>query len=316
MPAVITHQLFALEIINFFSDEFPALKDHKNLFMVANQGPDPFFFYSMLPWNNKQDKDRIRGLGSYFHSKSPGKNLQELYIYSLKKNEEMQVYALGALLHYILDRKIHPYVYYRSGFDSKGDLTHPYDIFHSHLETLIDVEMLRIKEIKRNEFNFVKYLKLNKKIISQIDIMYQSVYHLKVEKGDFLYSLIDMKKIYSIIYDRFGIKRNLLGLFFSKNSQAYASSHPKNLINEEKIDVLNLEQNNWKNPVDGKIKNKSVPQLFNEAKMEAVEIIRSLKNGKVEIFKKFDQVDYNGIELDKKMQFKSIFFPLVRSKQK
>ena len=69
---------------------------------------------------------------------------------------------------------------------------------------------------------------------------------------------IDMKKIYSIIYDRFGIKRNLLGLFFSKNSQAYASSHPKNLINEEKIDVLNLEQNNWKNPVDGKIKNKSI----------------------------------------------------------
>ena len=149
MPAVITHQVFAMEIINFFSDEFPALKDHKNLFMVANQGPDPFFFYSMLPWNNKQDKDRIRGLGSYFHSKSPGKNLKELYIYSLKKNEEMQVYALGAVLHYILDRKIHPYVYYRSGFDSKGDLTHPYDIFHSHLETLIDVEMLRIKGIKR-----------------------------------------------------------------------------------------------------------------------------------------------------------------------
>ena len=50
--------------------------------------------------------------------------------------------------------------------------------------------------------------------------------------------------------------------------------------------------------------------------MEAVEIIRSLKNGKIEIFKKFDQVDYNGVELDKKMQFKSIFFPLVRSKQR
>ena len=46
MPAINTHYLFAKEHVE---KENP----YPNAFILASQGPDPFFFFGQLPWKRK-----------------------------------------------------------------------------------------------------------------------------------------------------------------------------------------------------------------------------------------------------------------------
>ena len=124
MPATMTHQLFAQTIINLHPRFKNITDDMFKVLMLATQGPDPFFFYGMHPFIKRQDKKRVQGIGSKLHHEDPAKNLKDLLDHAfndVSKDKDIKVnYALGALMHYVLDRHVHGYVFSISGFDEDG----------------------------------------------------------------------------------------------------------------------------------------------------------------------------------------------------
>ena len=48
MPALITHRLFGEESIERLPEGLITSDDERAAFLLANQGPDPFFFLSLI----------------------------------------------------------------------------------------------------------------------------------------------------------------------------------------------------------------------------------------------------------------------------
>ena len=63
MPAILTHYTFAkFEGVNPERKHFGAL-------VLGSQGPDPFFFYGMLPWKKREGSKVVNTFGSGLHKR-------------------------------------------------------------------------------------------------------------------------------------------------------------------------------------------------------------------------------------------------------
>lgn len=309
MPATMTHQVFALEIIDQ-AIHLNLLQTHRDILMLATQGPDPFFFYSMLPWQKQEDKKRIHQIGSTLH-KHAANHLEKLYEAALNsKDDGVIAYMIGAVMHYMLDAKVHPYVYARSGFDKNGQLTPPYNQYHSHMETLIDVAICKYKNIKPHRVHPAKNIKLPDEVITKIDKLYVSAYPDFIQPGDYKKALKDMQRIYTILYDAIGIKRALIRLFFTKKSHPYATSHPPRLRGNEKIDILNVTHQMWCYPENGKTSDASVLDLFVQAKEVMMTFLKQYEKGQVDFVSLTQGINYDGLTKDGKHTHQSLIFPL------
>jgi len=316
MPATMTHQLFAKEIIELVKTTFPLLKKKEHLLMLATQGPDPFFFYQTLPWQHAKDAHKVRGIGSYLHHHKPAKQLKKLYdIAKSMDDEDVYAYMIGAIMHYILDKHVHPYVFSRSGFASNGMLTPPFNIYHSHMETLIDVALIQKKKVPAVSVHPARNIHLPKHTLKKIDTLYLKAYPDIVSEDDFLHAATDMHKVYSFLYDRFGIKRNLLRLFFGKASQAFASSHPKTLRSFENKDVLNVSHISWRHTETGDSSNEDVLQLFERAKEDMLHILSMIKEDHIDFEAWTQDINYDGLTSQGKHTYQTMMFPLWRVSQ-
>lgn len=112
--------------------ERPALL---RLFNFGCQGPDFLFYHNFLPW--KKDK-KMERLGGAMHSRACGPMLLDMarYAEGRQPDDPLAVYVLGFLMHHVLDRNVHPYVFYRSGF-RKWD--------HQRFEVAMDTLIVRKK---------------------------------------------------------------------------------------------------------------------------------------------------------------------------
>lgn len=316
MPATMTHQQFAKEVYESVKDFFPQLKKHEHVLMLATQGPDPFFFYQALPWQFAKDANRIRGIGSYLHHVKPASKLKKLYETAVAlDDEEVYAYMIGAMMHYVLDKHVHPYVFSRSGFNSQGELTPPYHIYHSHMETLMDIALMKKKGVSTSSLHPAKNIKLSQSILKKIDTLYAKAYPDLVSQGDYVKAAKDMYKVYAFLYDRFGIKRAILRLFFGKKSQAFASSHPPKLKGFEQKDVLNLNHISWRHTETGDDYKDDVLTLFNRAKEEMIEVIKRIQNGTIDFDVWTKDINYDGLTSQGKHTYQTLMFPLWRVSQ-
>ena len=116
MPSILTHYYFINDCIN---ENYPFLENEKDIACLGAQGTDPFYFYGNLL--KRLDKKEINDFASLIHNDNPF----ELYKHFIETaNKEKGVnrdflfsYIFGLLNHYVLDRTIHPYVFYSTGFD-------------------------------------------------------------------------------------------------------------------------------------------------------------------------------------------------------
>jgi hypothetical protein len=136
MPNIWAHLIFGQEVVRAV--------DHKNwldqpelrhLYHLGCQGPDMLFYHNFWPW--QRDK-KMTKLGSAMHSTQCGPFLMELMesVHGHRIDDPEVVYVLGFLMHHVLDRNMHPYVFYRSGF-RKWD--------HQHFEVAMDTLIVRRK---------------------------------------------------------------------------------------------------------------------------------------------------------------------------
>ena len=136
MPNVWTHLIFGQELMNQLGHaSMLSDKQLRHVFSLGCQGPDFLFYHNFLPW--KKDK-KLNQLGSLMHTKACGPFLQDLlsHIQGRGLYNPAVVYALGFLTHHILDRNMHPYVFYKSGF-KKWD--------HQRFEIIMDTLIVRRK---------------------------------------------------------------------------------------------------------------------------------------------------------------------------
>lgn len=310
MPATMTHQMFAREVIK--QSKYPLLETHQSIMMLATQGPDPFFFYGMLPWKTPKDKNRIQGIGSFLHQQDPNKHLHMLLNKAKESQNDMLIaYALGAIMHYVLDKHVHPYVFSKSGFDASGHLTKPYNIYHSHMETLMDVAMCKELNVSSDDVHPYKGIHIKDKALKDIDQLYMQTYKDMCQKHDYVKATKDMQSIYKVVYDRFGIKRTLLKILLGKQSHPFAISHPKRLRKEESKDFLNLSKLPWRHPETGNASSESVIDLFNKALEEMSNIIHKFKDSTLDHTYHFGEISYDGMNKNQMMKYQTMMFPLV-----
>src|SRR5574344_1735258 len=133
MPNAIVHYTFAKENV-----EDPSA--HLDATFVGAQGPDPFFFYGVLPGKKRPFKNDVQSLGGITQHGELAAPYSAMIAYALKSPQKslLLAYIDGLFMHYAVDRACHPYIFYQSGFtdrpsDSKA-VQHHYNYSHMCLE--------------------------------------------------------------------------------------------------------------------------------------------------------------------------------------
>jgi hypothetical protein len=246
MPANLTHQYFAKKVAPQLLEQFPFMQPYESVLLLATQGPDPFFFYGQLPWYPSVRKQAVQTLGHDLHHMTGAESLRPLF--ASARSDLEKTYAVGALLHYLLDHIVHPYVFFRSGFDENGRLTPHYHSYHAHYETMIDI-LLRAHVRRDCRLRSMDAFRLPDSWLQEISRLYQRAYP-DLQAHDYYYATLNMRDITRILYSPLGFKRFLISLL-GKKRYAYTLSHTRRVPLREQFDYLNLKTSAWQNPVSG-----------------------------------------------------------------
>ncbi len=133
MPNIWTHIIFGQEALRAVGQaDWLEREEDSRLFSWGCQGPDPLFYYRFLPWS--KDK-RMDTLGNLMHEEQCGPFLMELLRrVGQPEGSRLRPYAAGFLLHHILDRNAHPYIFAKSGFKKWN---------HQRFEIILDTIVAR-----------------------------------------------------------------------------------------------------------------------------------------------------------------------------
>ncbi len=302
MASTVTHAYFVIDVYErlpikrkiFLKDEVDSLK-------TFSQSLDPLFFYSSF---NLKKAKKVRAFGNYFHNKKTGEYIITLINYIkynyYKNNPQVMGFLYSMISHYILDSKVHPYIFYKTGnFNPKNKDTYKYNAKHHIYETAIDEYLIETRE-KYPSWKYKHYDLLFKKntyskeLLDVINFSFKETYNIDDFSTILKKSTKNMKLAYRLLrYDPTKIK-----LYGYKIIDALT---PKKVLKlsflsyhnyTRKIEFINLKKNKWYYPTNKrKCSNKSFVELYVEALNECVNIIKEV-----------DQYIYN----DKKTNLKNI----------
>jgi len=316
MPSVLTHYGFNKLV---FDNKINFLKNNEDIYLLGAQGPDPFFFYGIVPFFKSKNSKTIRKYGTKLHKLVPDEVFKVFFKYAddSKNKDVLYAYILGAGLHYLLDRKIHPYVYYKTGFSDDKKKKAKYYVDHTLFETNLDV-LLMDSVFKSYKVKASESIKSDEDKVEVVSEMYgylakNLVEEEKINDDSFEDAYKQMFKIEKLLYSKRGIKKGIVNCLF-KRTPFNTMMHPKVVKDDYKIDYLNLAKKEWIDPSLEIPYNKSVLELFEEAKEEVKEwfdVVKNYYNGlsSEEDLKKFTKdIIYSGHSKDKKMKvFKNVY---------
>jgi hypothetical protein len=268
MPSLLTHQWFSQAIIDRYLSQFPFLKKYAEAVYLGAQGPDPFFFFGRAPFASRNQHKQIGAFGSFLHNGDLEQTLLQLlktYHASYRHDEAMTAYMIGALTHYALDRCVHPYVFYRSGFDKDGQLTGVYGRDHGHLEVLIDNAIKTDKKLNEILYQPRRTLAVAEDILFRISSLYQDAYPHALTPTTFQEGVHDMRSVYQFLYHGGWLKRLLVIIVAGRKSLPYGLIHPDRISHAWKEKVLNVQHHPWAHPVTQHVSNESVYDLVEHA---------------------------------------------------
>jgi hypothetical protein len=266
MPNIITHYTFAKDKIEDPSPKFV------NATFLGAQGPDPFFYYGAMGGIHRPNAKDINSLGGITQHMELTEPYYAMIEYAMKSPDKdlLLAYIDGLFMHYSLDRMVHPFVFFNTGFtdrpeDSSQD-HHHYNFGHMYFENILDF-IVGKKEgtFKRAD----RYLKLDNRSLHKISEMWEAtnrqVQHISSITEDSYYLAVkDFRKIMRIAYSPLGVKKAFFKLIFGKESYPYGISAPHNLRRFEGIDFLNEKHAKWYTP-SGNEKTQSFYDLYEEA---------------------------------------------------
>lgn len=276
MPDIISHYLFGLDTTKTIADSslYKIIKEHRNLFFIGCQGPDPMYYH-------KPYKSHNFNLVAYrMHTEHTGYFLSSALCFIKKYKDTPHVYEpclayiCGLLCHYALDITCHPYILYLGGrYLTDDPTTEKYKGLHKQIELALDALLLQeIFNMKASKFKVHKHILKNIEIPAIILNMYEellfSIYAIPSGSTIFQKSYQDFRNYYKLSHDTIGLKKNLaltISPLLPKKLALHASTFSYHECIDEFTDYLNAEKNVWLHPVTGNVYTYSFKDLLRNA---------------------------------------------------
>lgn len=307
MPSTLTHYVFNKQLIK---DE-----KYKDIFLLGGQGADVFFFYGYNVVKRENSK-RIRQLGFHIHKLSPHEIYFNMLKYAFSKSGEEQAilmnFTRGFMYHYALDRTLHPYVFYNTGFPYTNPI---YNRNHGNFESVLDTLLMEEYNEKVSTRRAIKANKNAIKICStMLSYVIKETLNIDIIKDDSYYKAYkDFRFVRLMIDSKYGVKKSIFNCLL-KNSSINIASQPYKVKDDSIYDYLNKNHKSWVVPSTGEVCKLSVNELFAKAKEDTRiidTIIYNFKDNLVtkrKIEKFVNNVNHDGHDINKNMiYFKSIW---------
>ncbi len=305
MPAVITHDMFGQDVLDAVREHIGDSLASRDAFMLGNQGPDVFFFGNLNPRIAK-----AWGIGTRMHREKPDELLAGLAGVARdlidKARPTGQAYAQGMFCHYLLDSKMHPFIYAQqneicdAGIDDL-DRQDGHEV-HAEIESDLDVLVLTAKTGRTiADFEPSKTILLATDETLQI-ISYmmkrtaKEVYGIDIPKDAFAQSVKAYRATLAAIYSPRGVKRTVLGRLEKlarRHSFVQAMSHKNELLHSSPFE--NAEHAEWVNPETGIASTDSFWDIYNAALASARALVPRFPSATPEAVSRITQgLDFNG----------------------
>lgn len=323
MPNIITHKLFAQEVLEQLSkqDIKKIIENHPHIFYIGSNGPDFLFFSHIKPWTAYKSH-KLNRLGSRMHAT----HINEFYRVALSciqeqkdeaTKETMLAYLFGHLCHWALDKTTHPYIFYRTG-NCKG-LSAGY---HHRFESMMDTMMLyRFTGLDIKDYKSYEICDFDDAMLKAIARIYvpvaRRVYHQDIKVHELREALTSWRDVQKLLYDPTNTKYCVLKGIETITRQPWKISG--NIVKrkiDERYDVLNEQHNLWKHPCDEHCtSNASFLDLFQKAISSAVCVIEKAYGcveygGDIEgVLEELDDAAYDsGMRGEREMKFFDILY--------
>ncbi|CAM4114368.1 zinc dependent phospholipase C family protein [Paenibacillus alkaliterrae] len=271
MPNVWAHFIFGQFVLKELGDaELLQSIEHKNMFNLGCQGPDFLFYHRFFPWQRSAALNRM---GTELHNSHCGPVLTLLLDSVIERkgcsnqSDPSILYTLGFVLHHILDRNLHPYIFSKSGF-RKWD----HQRFEIMMDTLIVRELWGIETWNTAVYKYINTGGVFPEPIIDAFMSITETYYPElaplIARKDWNRANRDFTTAQRLFHDPTGIRRKLT--FGQIEPFVYKSNN----IN---YDILNLAGKPWLDPVDGKIYHReNVWTLWNRAMTDALAVIPAI----------------------------------------
>ncbi len=286
MPALITHDFFAHDVMNAYADACGDSRFECDAFLLGSQGPDPLFFgRGMAPYGTSV-------LGKRMHSEEPSKLLAALSASLGVLEGDAQpigrAYAHGFLMHYLLDSKMHPLVYglvesiCTAGVEGLGDGDRAV-VHHSIERELDEMVLYRKRGMTVREFKPTRHILLvNPWALGVIQRMYAymalTVYGTEMAPTAFAHALAMYRLEQQMLYSPTGTKRAILGGIeraVRRGSHSYVSSVSHRAHELETTWFANPDHQPWEHPWTGEVRFDSFWDIYQDSLDEAQGIIQA-----------------------------------------
>jgi hypothetical protein len=210
MPNIWTHNWFGDKVIEQSQlIQLANNADNNNVYHLGCQGPDFLFYHHFLPW---QRASAMNKLGSKLHSEFCGPVLLDM-VKTLKEqqakpNDGLTHYVFGFMMHHVLDRNMHPYVFCKS-----GSIKWNHQRFEVIMDTLV---MKQVQNVQTWATPVWKEIYIGPQLPSSISTMmgritqaYFPELKSDISATDWNAAYRDMIQAQRIFHDPYGIKRIL-----------------------------------------------------------------------------------------------------------
>lgn len=308
MPASLTHYTFVKDNISR-DDTFFRVK------ALGGQGPDVFFFYG-YSFHKRENIKEVQQFGTLLHHSNISLAYTHLLEYAQKSahKDMLLSYIEGLLMHYVLDRNVHPYVFYRTGFSSDVTKQKEFSLSHIAFETIMDVYYSRLHHTFQKPSRVIKMKHRDVLLISEMFCDLASFLKYKyIDKKTFYYAWKDMKTSQRMLFSRFGFKKR----YFNKhmhNSVINVMSMPMKVNKYDEYDILNDSHQKWADCLTNQERHESIKELVTNAQKELIElqniIFNASKNEDIskELSSFVHNIDHDGFKVNSEKIYYSLLW--------
>ncbi len=263
MPALITHRLFGEESVELLAPGIVSTDEERMAFLLANQGPDPFFFrVRTLAMGDCME------LARRMHRARMTRQFSALREGVSRLNEHDaklgRAFVLGLLSHYVLDRNAHPFVYDQQWGIMEADpsLSKQGSDVHAVIESDLDILMLQIKrdgatiEAFPPAAELVTTDRIDRVAGALMSHVANKVYGLPIGAGEYGGAVADMVLAYRMIEPAGSLPTRVVPLFAGL-------AHP--VTDQAPRRAGNLDHLAWTDPFTDRASNESFPEVFDRA---------------------------------------------------
>lgn len=288
MPAFSTHYIFAKEMMQSLKN-IADFEINEDAVYIGTQGPDIFFFHRIMPWMIGRSLLRY---ATALHHSEPQILFENMRAYCSvsAKPDIAKSYAYGFILHYVLDRNCHPYVYALQNKTAKEDKSvNPHSV-HNIIEFSMDAYLLnkRLSVQSPETFSTSSTINFNQEVLKEIGRLLEYVIPRtigrKITAKQAEQAIKDTKYVQNLIFDPKGSKHKTVKILdtiiapFTGNYKITAHMLPKDLEKAKKY--ANINNAKWKSPYSDDDRCESFENLFDISILDAQQIIKAFQAGK------------------------------------